>query len=193
MDIANRLIHAKTSASERQARATSFSSLFLNGLLFNLSWFAIVVSHSPLIAPIIVLLHLFIHFRWFAYGIVEARFIIVVTAVGAVLDQILFFAGILTSYSHGPFAPLWLSCLWPVLATTLMHAFSGLQSRLALASVVGAIGGAGSYVAGTRLSDVAFTSFIWGPVVMAVAWAILFPALVLGAKLASEGRGKNVG
>jgi hypothetical protein len=102
---------------------------------------------------------------------------------GFLLDQVFFAVGIFTVSGKFSFAPLWLSCLWPVLATTLMHAFSGLQQRLLLASVIGAIGGAGSYGAGTRLSDVDFTSLFWGPIIMALTWAIVFPALMLAARL----------
>jgi hypothetical protein len=47
---------------------------------------------------------------------------------------------------------------------------------------VGAIGGAASYVAGTRLSDVAFASPFWGPIIMAITWAIVFPSLLLAAR-----------
>jgi hypothetical protein len=172
-----------------QPATQPLGAMLANGLLFNISWLVIVLTHSALLAPAVVLLHLAVHFRLFGYGMVEARLVIVITAAGIILDQALFLAGILAHPGQLPLAPIWLTCLWPVLATTLMHAFSGLQRRLALASLVGAIGGAGSYVAGTRLSDVEFVSLFWGPVTMALLWALLFPALLLGASLAAGSRG----
>jgi hypothetical protein len=187
MDIAGQSKQLPSSVMGDGRAAPSLASVVANGLMFNISWLAIVLTHSSLLAPAVVLLHLLLHFRWFGHGAVEARLIVVVTGVGVVLDQILFMAGVLTSPGALPLAPLWLSCLWPVLATTLMHAFSGLRKRLVLASLFGAVGGAGSYVAGTRLSDVEFASMVWGPAVMAAAWALLFPALLVGASLATRG------
>jgi hypothetical protein len=154
-----------------------------NGLLFNVSWLAIVSTHYSVLALAVAGLHLLIHFSIMGRGIVEARLVFGVMLAGFLLDQVFFAVGIFTVSGKFSFAPLWLSCLWPVLATTLMHAFSGLQQRLLLASVIGAIGGAGSYWAGTRLSDVDFTSLFWGPIIMALTWAIVFPALMLAARL----------
>ena len=79
-------------------------------------------------------------------------------------------------------APFWLSCLWPVLATTMMHAFSGLQKHLLMAAVLGAVGGTLSYLAGTRLTDVAFGSPVAGPVAIGLLWAALFPMLARVAR-----------
>ena len=82
-------------------------------------------------------------------------------------------------------SPWWLSCLWPVLGTTLMHAFSTLQQRLILASIVGAAGGTASYLGGTRLSDIDFGDPIFGPMTIALIWAIAFPAMLAAARCIS--------
>ncbi len=164
----------------------SLAVVLANGTLFNISWLAIVLTHSALLSPMVVLIHMAIHFRLFGYGMIEAKYILVVAFVGLLLDQLLFLAGVLTTEGGTGPAPLWLSCLWPVLATTMMHAFSGLQSRILLAALFGAIGGALSYTAGTRLSDVEFVSAFWGPATLAVAWAVLFPAMLAGARLMTD-------
>jgi uncharacterized protein (DUF697 family) len=85
-------------------------------------------------------------------------------------------------------APLWLTCLWPVLATTFNHAFAGLQRMPVVAAILGAIGGYGSYVAGTALSAVEFADPVYGPVIIAVLWAGLFPALGALARLWFDNR-----
>ena len=139
-----------------------FIRALTNGLMFNISWFAIVTMHSPYWALAIATAHLLCHFSTIGRGMVEARFVLGVTLLGLLLDQVLFAAGVFWSPNSVAFAPLWISCLWPVLATTLMHAFSALQHRPILASIAGAIGGGGSYIAGTRLSDVDFSSPLWG-------------------------------
>lgn len=161
---------------------------FINGILFNLSWFAIVLTHSSLIAVAIVLVHLLAHFRLMGKGTAELRLIAAVTLGGAVLDQLLFRIGVFNLAGLPALAPLWLACLWPVFATTLMHTFAGLQHRVSLAVVLGALGGALSYTAGVRLTAIEFGSPLWGPVVLGALWAVGFPLLLaLSARLSTSG------
>jgi hypothetical protein len=83
---------------------------------------------------------------------------------------------------------LWLACLWPVFATTLMHTFAGLQNRVFLAVVFGALGGALSYTAGVRLTTIEFGSPLWGPFILGALWAVVFPLLlVFAARLSKPG------
>lgn len=158
-----------------------------NGLMFNISWFAIVLSHSPVIGPLVVLLHLALHFALLGRGAPELRLVAFVLLGGAILDQLLFAVGVFTVEGRNGLAPLWLTCLWPVFATTLTHAFKGFRGRIVLCVLLGAIGGGGSYVAGVRLSDVEFATPLLAPAAVALLWAVLFPALVwLGQKLVPE-------
>ena len=152
-----------------------------NGLLFNISWFAIVATHSNTLAPIIAGAHLLVHFMFFGTGRNEVLLILGITLVGLLLDNLMFAAGIFIVAGVPAPSPWWLSCLWPVLGTTLMHAFSTLQQRLILASIVGAAGGTASYMGGTRLSDIDFGDPIFGPMTIALIWAIAFPALLAAA------------
>ena len=147
-------------------------------MLFNLSWLAVVTTASALLAPVVVVVHLAIHAYFIGLKKGEPLFIAGVAAFGLALDHILFLAGVFAVDGATALAPLWLSCLWPVLATTFMHAFEGLQRHLALAAVVGAIGGALSYIAGTRLSDVAFADPMFGPALLAALWFVLMPLLL---------------
>jgi hypothetical protein len=160
----------------------SILNALTNGLTFNISWFAIVYTHSPYWAPAIAAIHLLLHFSTIGRGLVEVQFVMGVSLLGFTLDQILFAGGVFQSPHSVAFAPLWISCLWPVLATTFMHAFCALQHRLTLASIAGAIGGGLSYVAGAQMSDVEFVSTLWGPVFMGSLWAALFPLLLVVAK-----------
>jgi hypothetical protein len=158
-----------------------------NALLFNLSWLAIVLTQSPFIAPVIVVAHLLLHFRFMGKGKGELLLIAAVTLCGAAVDQLLFKAGVLKLAGQPALAPLWLACLWPVFATTLMHCLAGFQHRVLLAAAFGALGGALSYAAGVRLSAVEFGSPLWGPVVLAALWAAVFPLLLqIAARLQSQ-------
>lgn len=153
-----------------------------NGLLFNLSWLAIVVSSSALVAPLVAIAHLVVHGVFIGLKRREPLFIALVAVSGLALDHALFGAGVFVIDGAAATAPLWLSCLWPVLATTLMHAFESLQKHLLLAAVVGAVGGAASYIAGTRLSDVAFADATLGPVILAALWFVWMPLLLVVAR-----------
>ena len=151
------------------------SAKVANVILFNAAWFAILLTQSSLLAPFIVILHLLIHFRLMGKGKPELLFIVGVTVVGLFLDQSLFATGVFNLAGEPSLAPLWLTCLWPVFATTLMHAFDWLQSRVILSSVVGGVGGCLSYIAGVRLTAIDFGSPLWGPIIIAALWVVIFP------------------
>ncbi len=153
----------------------------INGLAFNLSWLLIVGSSSSLLAPLVAALHVGIHLALVGKPR-EYLVIAAVTAFGAFLDQLLFAVGVFTVAGAAAAAPLWLSCLWPVLATTLLHAFTFLHGRWFLAATFGAVGGCASYLAGTRMTDVAFAAELAGPATLAVLWALLLPALLETAR-----------
>ena len=150
----------------------------VNIVLFNISWFAIVLSQSPLVAPIIVGIHLLLHWLVMGKGKDELRLIGGVTLCGVVIDQLLFKTGVFNLGGQPAMAPLWLSCLWPIFASTLMHSLVGFQNKVALAVVSGALGGALSYIAGVRMSAVDFASPFWGPVLLGTLWAFMFPFLM---------------
>jgi hypothetical protein len=150
----------------------------INGLMFNISWFIIVSFESALVAVCAAVLHLLIHFAVMGKGYIELKVVLQVALVGVVVDQLLFYFQVFTVAGRAALPPLWLFCLWPVLASTLMHAFSPLQGRYFLAAVAGGVGGVAAFVAGTRLTDVEFASAFWGPAVIAIVWAGLFPLLL---------------
>ncbi len=164
-----------------------------NGLLFNLSWLAIVSSQSLVIAPAVALAHIVIHQLWLGRGNRELAFIAGVALFGLVLDQALFAVGLFTLDGERALAPLWLTCLWPVLATTFQHAFVGLQRAPVLAAILGAMGGVGSYYAGTSMSAVGFADPVYGLAFIGVLWAALFPAIATVARLWFENEEENGG
>ena len=165
-----------------------------NVLMFNVSWFAILLTQSSFIAPVIVLLHVSAHFYLMGKGRSELLIVAGVTAFGFVADQILFATGVFNLGGQSTHAPLWLTCLWPVFATTLMHAFDWLQSRTILSSILGAVGGTMSYVAGIRLTSIEFGSLFWGPIIIGTLWAIAFPLfLKISAKMSHHSDGDALG
>ncbi|MEZ5573937.1 MAG: DUF2878 domain-containing protein [Halioglobus sp.] len=166
---------------------TSAPRKLANAVLFNISWFGILITQSTVAAVAILVVHLFVHFTCISCNNREWLLVAGVTMIGVLIDQLLFYLGVFTVNGEAALAPLWLSCLWPVFATTLMHAFASLQHRVFLATVIGSVGGALSYVAGTRLTDVDFASPLWGPVIIGVLWAMLFPMFLKCVPRAGEG------
>lgn len=163
------------SPNRRMSRVMEIAA---SAVLFNISWLAIVASQSNAVAPAVVVAHLLVHFWLLGRDAGEVRLVLLLSALGFGLDHLLFSAGLFTVAGGAGGAPLWLSCLWPVFATTLCHAFHPLWGRIPLATLAGAVGGTGSYIAGTRLTAVAFSDPLWGPVALAILWGLLFPALL---------------
>ena len=159
---------------------TGFAKLgkgLLNGLFFNASWLVLLLTHSNLVAPLLVITHLALHRLWFLRQPREWLLIALVSAAGLIIDQLIFAASILTVNDTQSWPPLWLSCLWPIFATTLSHVFKPLQQRLVLAALLGAVGGTGSYIAGVGMTSVTFGDAIWSPVCIALIWAVMMPLL----------------
>lgn len=169
------------STPAKQPRVSHARTRLANALLFNLSWFAIVVTQDTAVALAIVVLHLTAHVLLVGRDRRELLLIALVSLAGLAVDQGLFLSGVFTLNGQAALAPLWLSCLWPVFATTLLHAFASLHERPWLAALVGGVGGALSYIAGVHLSDVDFASPLWGPVIVGALWALLFPLLLAWA------------
>ena len=163
----------------------------INGVLFNITWLAVVYTHSAMWALVITAAHLALHFSLISSRFAEARLILGLTLFGAILDQLLFVLGVFALQGASAAAPVWMSCLWPVVGTTLLHAFRGLQQHILLATIFGALGGAASYTAGTRLTDVEFGSVFWGPIIMALLWAVLFPAMLAVARIMNTESGRE--
>ena len=62
----------------RSLLPTNWLPLLANGLLFNISWFVIVVSQSAWIAGWQVVIHLCVHFAFIARGLIELRLLALV-------------------------------------------------------------------------------------------------------------------
>lgn len=149
-----------------------------NALLFNASWLAIVSLHSGWSALLVVVVHLLLHWRLFLPLRSEWAFIALVTAGGFFVDQLLFLIGLL-SLPGSAVAPLWLSALWPVLASTLRHGFAALSRWPLLAVLTGGIGGLGSYRLGAYLSPVELGPLAHSDIILGLIWAVLLPLLLL--------------
>lgn len=107
--------------------------------------------------------------------------------VGFAVDTLCVRGGMLVYAAAAPsagFAPIWIVALWMSFALTLNHSLAWLKQHLALSAVLGAIGAPLAYWAAARgwnaISFVAQPAIALG--LLAVAWAILAPTLLLLAR-----------
>lgn len=148
-------------------------------------WFACVLGGDP--GSVALLLHLLLYQLWVGQLQKEWRCILLITAIGFTVDSTIARLGFLIYPTHSlgdwHIAPLWLAALWCSFATLFLHGLQWLQSRLLLATVLGAVTGAGNYYVGADfsgarlgISTVAFLAC------HAALWAIMTPLFVQLAK-----------
>jgi len=154
----------------------------LNVALFQFGWFVCVQGHVAwaLATTALVLL---LHARFLVRDAREWLLLIAVAALGFVVDSVMIRAGILVPQPAALLAPLWLVCLWLLLATTLAHSLAWLQRRVLFAAVLGAIGGPLAYIGGAQfgaalLGDDGFLGASTALVVLSLSWAVAMPLLL---------------
>lgn len=160
-------------------------SILTNILAFKIGWIASVLGAAnelPLLGPAVVLGAIAIHLRTANEPARELMLIVSTGAIGAAWDSVMVVAG-WVSYPTGTliagFAPYWILAMWMLFATTLNMTFRWLQSKLALAGLLGAIFGPLSYVAGAKTGAIVIDEFVVTMVALAVAWSLLLPGLLL--------------
>ncbi len=157
--------------------------VIVNAVAFQVGWFICVLLQGWWAWAYVgsyLLLHLF-----FIGSASELKFIVVATLLGTLVDSILIWFGIFDfGENHQVVCPPWLIALWVLFATTFYHALAWLKNYRRVAILFGAIGGCASYFAGYKFGAVSFTLPISSTlIIVALIWAILFPALQYLAKM----------
>jgi len=160
-------------------------SLITNLLLFQLGWFACVLGGAydqVLIGSMIAIAVIAYHLYRATDAAQELRLLSLALIIGLVFESIVTAQG-LARYSHGQvfdlIAPLWMILMWPLFATTLnlsMRWLKGLTPLLI--ALIGALFAPLAYYAGNRLGAVEYDNFMLSMAIIAIAWAVLLPALV---------------
>ena len=148
-----------------------------NAVLFQLGWFACILGGDA-VALVATVSILCLHKVFFINKRFEWYFIVSIAVTGFIVDNTLSALGVLTFQSPSLlFTPLWMVCIWVLFAMTLNHSLGWLKNRLWLASVLGAISGPMSYLAGSKLANVALsTPPTFSLLSISACWAILLPA-----------------
>lgn len=163
-------------------------NLLINIVAFKIGWLSAVFGGAykyPLLGAAIVMVAIAIHLYFATERSREFSLVLLTGIIGLCSDSILMSAGWLT-YTSGTFvpglAPYWIVAMWMLFATTLNVTFRWLHNRLAFAAVLGAIAGPASYYAGSKIGAVTLTEFVPAMIGLSVAWAVLFPALLVLAR-----------
>jgi len=168
-----------------QQAAPTLTLVVQNALLFQIGWFACVLTASnnlawsgSLTAAALLLIHL-----WRAFNFkTEIMTIVLVTAIGTLWDSTLMQTQFY-QFSHGiliaGIAPYWLIALWAVFATTLNLSLRWLKHRKILAAALGFIAGPASYYAGHRLGAIEFSNTAMALTLTAIGWAVILPLILM--------------
>lgn len=156
--------------------------MWLNAVLFQIGWFTCVLERSWLAVGVTVGI-LCVHVlyvraprrEWLAVGLIAGA--------GITQDIVLIQLGVLRFDTH-PWPPLWMLCMWLLFATTLNHSLRWLAERGWLASLLGAVAGPLSYLAGERLGAVSVNHDRLP--ILALAWAITLPLYYVLLNLLKE-------
>jgi len=159
----------------------------LNFAAFQLGWFACVLGAAhgiPWTGPVVVALVITMHLILAERASRETSLIMLALALGFVVDSLLARSGWLSYASPLPsmqLAPFWILAMWALFATTLNVSLRWLRGKPGLATVLGAVLGPLSYIAGQRLGALEFTDFRAGTLALAIAWALAMPLLMRAA------------
>ena len=152
-----------------------------NVALFQIGWLASVLGAAqdrPFLGPIVVSIVVAIHLR--SLGTKGEGLLILASALlGTTAESVLASTGTLSYHADPPplwLCPPWITAMWANFAITLRHSLRWLESRPALAALLGAVAGPLAYAAGARLGAIeplgmlAFLS-------LAMLWGISVPIL----------------
>ena len=160
----------------------------LNVALYQAGWFACVLGAAnglPWVGGAAAVAIVVWHLATAPWPGREAALIGAAIVVGALFETLVVRAG-WARYPTQPLvagaAPAWMIALWGLFATMLNVALRAFRDRLALAALLGAIGGPLAYYAGARLGAVAFPDFAAAMIAIAAGWAVAAPLLLALAR-----------
>lgn len=153
--------------------------ILINALVFQIGWFVCVLGGNSA-ALIYTSLALLFH-HWFILDRPRQWYAIISVASGGLLLDASLVAADIIVFEDADFVglPIWLTCLWLLFATTFQYCLSWLQRYLWLAAVIAALFGPLTYWLGSQLTDASIASPLQNSIiVMAFAWALLFPTAI---------------
>jgi hypothetical protein len=151
--------------------------LIANALLFQLGWFACVLGgDGPWLLAVLAIVA--VHLLWVSSWQAEGKLLISVFLAGSALDSFLLNLGVFDFGEPRTLIPLWLACLWLLLATTLNHCLAWTARPWWRASLLGALAAPLSYYGGAKIAGVGLPYGIWQSLLLiSLIWALVMPVL----------------
>jgi hypothetical protein len=157
-----------------------------NFLLFQIGWFGCVLNAAarPLTGAAIgfLMVAVVLWRRRDRRG--ELVLLSLAAVIGTLCDSLFVMSSRLhyAGASSTPLPPLWDIALWPLFATTLNGALGWLKERLKLAALLGAVAGPLAYFGAARLGAVQLGTPFSTLLLLAGAWSVLTPLLLVLAR-----------
>lgn len=151
-------------------------------LRYQAAWLATVLGaahgHATL-GSVVGLLMIFLHLKGASHPRRELSLILFSLLLGTVLETILVTRGLIVYEGTLPFSkvPPWILILWAAFGATLNGFMCWFQSRLLLASLLGAVCGPLSWYAGQKLGALVVPDPVSGYLSLALGWAVCMPLL----------------
>jgi hypothetical protein len=160
-------------------------SKILNILLHQAGWFACVLGAAhgrPWTGSAIALALIVMHLLLVKDRAREMRLLLSVAALGAVLDSIQGWLGVVqfrSGHIVGWLCPFWIILLWAQFGTLLHISLNWLTGRYILAGLLGLVGGPLAFFGGAQLGATTLHSDIRIALgALALEWALATPALL---------------
>jgi len=131
---------------------------------------------GPLIVGILILIHLVV----VEFVLHEVLLILSLSVFGTAVDSIFLNIGMveyLGGYTYLNFiAPLWVTSIWALFASSINTSFGWLQGRFWLSVLLGGLGGAASYLAANRVgAAIFFPDTLTVTAIIGLVWTGLMP------------------
>lgn len=161
----------------------------INFFFFYLGWgFCLsgAVLGSPFQGPLIVAVILLIHLIVVRFALHEIVLILSLSLFGTINDSVYLNIGMveyLGGYTHFPWiAPLWVTSIWALFASSIHLSFGWLRGRWVLIVLLGGLGGAASYLAANRVGAAIFyPNYIVVTGIIGLLWAAYMPLSLIWA------------
>jgi hypothetical protein len=166
----------------------------VNFLFFQVGWFSCVLgaAHGYLLAGPIVVCILFAAHLLINKPLMLQEIIIGSCAMlcGIFFDTLCIALGVYVPVRYlipDPYIPLWFLALWLNFGITINFSLKVFSKSLALAAVLGGVGGPLAYYAGEKFGAISFGVLEIHPlIVIGVGWAITLPVLFITAKVVNR-------
>lgn len=169
--------------------------ILINFVLFQIGWFACVVSVASQlewIALLSISVILVIHLLLVKDRLLELQLILTAGTVGLILDSTLISLSVFSPANQSglsSLAPLWLVGLWMLFSITINHSMRWLHGRYVMAAILGFVFAPIAYLAGQRLGALTFppdSHQILSLLVIGCCWLVVTPMLLLSSQYISR-------